>query len=111
AVLLGNGDGTFAAPTILETGPLPFRLLTGDVNGDGFIDLVALDIVWWLGASAEVAVFLGQGDGTFAPLARVPVGPTAYDLAAGDVNGDGHLDLAVARLGGYSNDFPYEHFS
>src|SRR5262249_13268894 len=42
AVRLGNGDGTFGAPTVYPTGGNFTRFLdVGDVNGDGKLDVVA----------------------------------------------------------------------
>jgi hypothetical protein len=61
SVLLGKGDGTFAAKVDYATGSHPNSLAVGDLDGDGKLDLVV--------ASAyddTVGVLLGKGDGTFA---------------------------------------------
>ena len=72
SVVLGNGDGTFQPPTIYPTnqGPGfagPSGVAVADVNGDGIPDLLYADYV-----SANVAVRLGNGDGTFGPEETFP---------------------------------------
>ena len=71
----------------------PNDLALGDFNNDGIPDLVTPD-----SATGVVAVFLGKGDGTFAPAVDYSTGPGSQPLAVavGDFNGDGNLDLAVA---------------
>jgi hypothetical protein len=53
----------------------------------------------------NVAILLGNGNGTFTPAPGSPVPVTTstppYTVVAGDFNGDGKLDLAV---GGWAND-------
>lgn len=50
-------------------------------------------------APAGVSILLGNGDGTFqTPSIRYIATSTESSLAAGDVNDDGQLDLAVAGL-------------
>lgn len=59
-----------------------------DLNGDGILDLA--------GTGVNVAsVMLGNGDGTFRPKVNFPVAGQTQDLAAGDFNGDGRMDLVV----------------
>jgi hypothetical protein len=78
----------------LVTGEYPAGVAAGDLNGDGFADVVAANEV-----GRTMSVFLSQGNGNFAPeriygLAPYPASLSAVVLA--DFNEDGHLDAAVA---------------
>ena len=48
--------------------------------------------------SDEVSILLGEGDGKFQPADQIVAGYQADAIVAGDFNGDGRLDLAVAAL-------------
>ena len=48
-------------------------------------------------STTTVSVLLGNGDGTFQPQVTYAVGSEPDAIVAGDFNGDGHLDLAVAN--------------
>src|SRR5438128_2710256 len=55
--------------------------------------------------TSAVSIFLGHGDGTFAAPIQYPTGPMLlsppyHNVLAGDFNGDGKLDLAVATDNG-----------
>jgi len=83
-VLLGKGDGTFRAHSDWSTGPNVPAVVVGDFTGDSKPDVVAGD-----------TLLAGKGDGTFA--SGVTYGYTPSALAAGDLNGDGRLDLVVSQ--------------
>ena len=73
-VMLGEGNGTFQAPEIYPTdqGPGfagPGRSAVADVTGDGIPDLIYPDYV-----GGNVAVRLGNGNGTFGPEQTFPAG-------------------------------------
>jgi hypothetical protein len=88
-ILLGNGDGTFGAPTDYPLPEFPIALAVGDFNGNGKLDLASVTF------SGSVFVTLGNGDGTFGPVATYHVPSIAQFIAVGDLNGDGKADLAV----------------
>ncbi|HEV2176247.1 MAG TPA: FG-GAP-like repeat-containing protein [Terriglobia bacterium] len=92
SVLFGNGDGTFGREIDYAfAGPsFPLRLATGDFNGDGKLDLVALDDI---GPNFMVSVLLGNGDGTFQPAVTLDASGYWFSFVAGDFNNDGRLDL------------------
>jgi sugar lactone lactonase YvrE len=86
-VFLGKGDGTFTEMGSFTLDPFPRSILTGDVNGDGKLDVL-------FGYDSGVGVFLGNGDGTFTQAPGSPLSGGAGGLSAGDFNHDGKLDLA-----------------
>ena len=99
-ILLGNGDGTFLSPVIYSSGGSdPVYLTTGDVNGDGKVDvLVANQCSNQNSCTGSVGVLVGNGDGTFQPVvAYSSAALYAVGIAAGDVNGDGKADLLVVN--------------
>ncbi len=99
-ILMGNGDGTFQTPSIVQMGgAYPSLVLVGDFNNDHIPDLITVDSG---GGCACISVLLGNGDGTFqTPVTTVlSIGPTS--IAIGDLNGDGKLDVASVGANGVS---------
>jgi len=87
-VFLGRGDGSFAAPISYSTN---FAIANSVVAGDfdGKIDIV-------VGTPGAILFFAGNGDGTFRSPISTPNLTNGIHLIAGEFNGDGKLDLAMA---------------
>ncbi|HSM91290.1 MAG TPA: VCBS repeat-containing protein [Anaeromyxobacteraceae bacterium] len=92
SVLLGAGDGTFAAGVPYEVLAGASGVAVNDVDGD-----LKLDLVVPCPDADAVSVLLGKGDGTFQPRTDYAVGAGASSVVFGDVNKDGRSDLVIAQ--------------
>jgi hypothetical protein len=95
---LGNGDGTFQAPTapINESGTGPVGIVVGDFNLDGQEDLAIANQ-----ESNSVVILTGNGSGGFGQgTAALPTDQSPCAIAIGDFNNDGKPDLAIANYSG-----------
>ena len=101
SVLLGNGDGTFQAPAFFAVGGGAASVVVDDFNGDGVPDLALASPGYTTHHESYslVSVLLGNGDGTFQAARTFYAGGIPSSVAAGDFNGDGKVDLAVATSG------------
>ena len=120
-----NGSGALAAPLEFTTGQAPVGLVVADFTGDGKPDVATANYAF---GARTVSFFrhnglTGAGAG-YLPRTDIPLGMRAEDLAADDVDGDGHLDLAVGGFqdnnvtyvsillgdgnGGFAAPVPYE---
>ena len=93
SILLGNGAGSFGAPTDFGAGNRPEWVAAGDFNGDGKQDLVIANN----DGSGNVLILSGNGDGTFIAERYLRGDNVPFAVAVGDFNGDGMQDLAVAN--------------
>lgn len=90
SVLLGDGAGGFFAPSMIPVGAARGGVAVADFNGDATLDLAF--------GSSTLEIALGTGGGAFAaPLpAGTPLNPIQpYDISAGELTGDGLVDLAA----------------
>ena len=96
-IFLGNGTGEFPTHTEISCNDLAVSVIAGDLNNDGLVDLVVG------GAGPEnttgnfIQTFLGDGTGNFTVKKTIllePNGAIKGELAVGDFNEDGNLDVA-----------------
>jgi hypothetical protein len=93
---LGHGDGTFAAGIMMYTNLPSTSLALADFNGDHIPDVALITAPPY--SNCQVEIYLGQGDGSFAPGdSHVCSAPFGSAIVAGDFNADGRQDLAVAQ--------------
>ncbi|HEX5425285.1 MAG TPA: FG-GAP-like repeat-containing protein, partial [Candidatus Acidoferrales bacterium] len=96
AILMGNGDGTFAAEVdySVEAGSQPMWITTADFNNDGIPDLATANE-----NNGTISILIGKGDGTFAASVNDAFRPgtttSIQCVLAADFNGDHNADLAV----------------
>ncbi|MFO0425041.1 MAG: FG-GAP-like repeat-containing protein [Planctomyces sp.] len=90
AILKNNGSGVFGTPSYVEGGGNgEFGLNAADMNQDGILDLV-------VGAhdSQTMVVAIGDGAGGYTPGTGRPLSGKPWQVAVGDLNGDGREDVA-----------------
>ncbi len=93
-----NDDGNLRAPVeAFGAGARAAGLALTDMTGDGAIDIVtSID----RNGAWRLAIARGNGNGTFAEPAEPVAGPELNDIAIGDIDQDGDID--VLGLGGGS---------
>jgi hypothetical protein len=98
ALLLGNGNGTFQSPVSLPENC--YRIAAADFNSDGKPDIaavVALNAVVPLYATGNVRILLCGTGGSFTMGATRTTSSTIANIAVGDVNGDGLVDVVATH--------------
>ncbi|EAU63294.1 integrins alpha chain [Stigmatella aurantiaca DW4/3-1] len=93
SVYLNDGSGTFVNGLSPPAAGVPRASVAADFNQDGKVDVAFASN----STAISVSVLLGNGTGSFAGSVKtVNLGVYCYDVAAGDVDRDGKLDLAAA---------------
>ncbi|MBK7964150.1 MAG: VCBS repeat-containing protein [Bacteroidetes bacterium] len=97
SLMMGEIGSTFDANEYINSGhglTSDFEtLVAGDLNGDGFKDLVTYGY-------DTVLVYINNGSGGFASPTKFTVGPTGNNnspILIADFNADGNLDVIVAN--------------
>ena len=106
-VMLNNGDGTLAAPKLVDSQPTNF-VAAQSLRGNGKADIVIAP------RCGSPFLYLGKGDGTFQTGTQLSTGFACPNVVAiGDMNGDRKPDLVfagadaqISATSGYVTVFP-----
>jgi hypothetical protein len=114
-VVLGNGDGTFAAApgSPIAVGVDPFALVAGDFNEDGITDLAVANYGLITNPPTQtLQLLLGKGDGTFTSSGTpTQLADSPNEMAVADFNGDGAPDLAIVNIADFDTTILLDHLT
>lgn len=94
ALLFNRGDGSFEPAVEMYLGWPPWAVAAADLDNDGDLDLVAVN-----GIGDDVGILRNDGRGVFAveTLKLNDSDAMLRDVAVGDFDNDGRIDVAVAQ--------------
>jgi hypothetical protein len=99
-IFRGRADGILQPGAVLATGERPASIVAADFDEDGLLDLAVAGV----GQSpcsgctpilGDLRWYRGAGDGTFGVSSTLLSGGSIGKAAAGDFDGDGHVDLVA----------------
>jgi hypothetical protein len=101
STLLGDGAGGFVVHSEFPVNELPTSVKVGALNGDADLDLVVAGAQPENDTGNYISTYLGNGRGVFAFKQTINLGSGNLkgEIALGDFNEDGHLDVAFPVTG------------
>jgi len=104
-ISLNVGDGVFSSSYLtLPVGNAPHNIAFGDFDADGDIDFAVANANYYSNHTHELSVLPNNGDGSFAPQIPYSLSAAPWSVAAGDLDGDGDLDLVTSNGAVMKND-------
>ncbi len=102
-IYYGQGDGTFTDRYDIPVGPRPEDIVLGDFNGDGRLDFATSNWPSDRAGNGSVTIVLNQGGRGAAAFPASAITTLAarnlrFGIDAGDLDGDGDIDLITANL-------------
>jgi len=99
-ILRNNGEGVFFLGPVFDVGEVAARrspIIMSDLDSDGRLDLITAS---GDGATTTLHIVRNLGDLTFDEPIDIPVqGSFAFNIAVGDLDGDGQPDMLVTTWG------------
>jgi hypothetical protein len=107
SILMGTGTGTFGSATdfrVGAAGSTDYGVAVGSFRNNGILDIAASLSMGPTGTASQgdVAVLLGNGNGTFQTAVNYQVGSDPRGIAVGYFAHNGIADIAVASSGSNS---------
>ncbi|UOQ52318.1 FG-GAP-like repeat-containing protein [Hymenobacter cellulosivorans] len=90
--LYGTGGELFTSGSSISVGLYPRSMVTGDIDGDGDIDLVTANVDGY-----ALSVRVNNGSGQFSGTTSISTRQNPFVAALADLDGDTDLDLAMAH--------------
>ncbi|MFH2034984.1 MAG: FG-GAP-like repeat-containing protein, partial [Candidatus Zixiibacteriota bacterium] len=91
-VMMNNGDGTFANYQTINVGNAPLKVNTGDMDGDGDIDIIVANA-----DGTSIQILENDGIANFSPGTTYTTGSFPISPYPADLDNDGDLDIVTAN--------------